>query len=106
MAGDAIGDALAFINPINWLAAKATEYAFKQFLPKIGGIGDGASGSSNNNLASPENKQRIKERIPYIIGRVKSIPDLYAPPYRYFRDGVEVEELLLCVCENPVRLSV
>ena len=105
MAGDAIGDALAFINPINWLAAKATEYAFKQFLPKIGGIGDGASGSSNNNLASPENKQRIKERIPYIIGRVKSIPDLYAPPYRYFRDGVEVEELLLCVCENPVRLS-
>lgn len=64
-----------------------------------------ATGSSNNNLGNIENKSRIKERIPYIIGRVKAIPDLYAPPYRHFKDGVEVEELLLCISENPVQVS-
>ena len=42
-------------------------------------------------LAAPENKQRIKARVPYILGRVKAIPDLYAPAYRHFVDGVEVE---------------
>lgn len=63
------------------------------------------TGSSNNNLGNIENKSRIKERIPYIIGRVKAIPDLYAPPYRHFKDGVEVEELLLCISENPVQVS-
>ena len=64
-----------------------------------------ATGSSNNNLGNIENKSRIKERIPYIIGRVKAIPDLYAPPYRHFKEGVEVEELLLCISENPVQVS-
>lgn len=64
-----------------------------------------ATGSSNNSLGNIENKSRIKERIPYIIGRVKAIPDLYAPPYRHFKDGVEVEELLLCISENPVQVS-
>ncbi|MFX9003762.1 phage tail protein, partial [Acinetobacter baumannii] len=54
---------------------------------------------------NPENRQRIKQRVPYILGAPKAIPDLFAPPYRYFKDGVEVEELLLCVCENPVKLS-
>lgn len=63
------------------------------------------TGSSNNNLGNIENKSRIKERIPYIIGRVKAIPDLYAPPYRHFKEGVEVEELLLCISENPVQVS-
>ena len=64
-----------------------------------------ATGSSNNSLGNIENKSRIKERIPYIIGRVKAIPDLYAPPYRHFKEGVEVEELLLCISENPVQVS-
>lgn len=64
-----------------------------------------STGSSNNNLANSENKQRIKERVPYILGRVKAIPDLIAPALRYFKDGTEVEELLLCLCENPVVVS-
>ena len=73
-------------------------------VPSPPGVGE-QTGSSNNNLAAPENKQRIKARVPYILGRVKAIPDLYAPAYRHFVDGVEVEELLLCVSENPVQLS-
>ena len=64
-----------------------------------------STGSSNNNLSNPENKQRIKERLPYILGAPKAIPDLYAPALRYFKEGVEVEELLLCLCENPVQVS-
>lgn len=72
-------------------------------MPKMNN--DGLSGSSNNNLANAENKQRIKQRVPYILGKVKAVPDLFSPAYRYFQNGIEVEELLLCVCENPVRLS-
>ncbi|HBM1919434.1 TPA: hypothetical protein LUJ66_003817, partial [Acinetobacter baumannii] len=63
------------------------------------------SGSSNNNLSDPENRQRLKQRIPFILGRVKAIPDLFAPVIKYFKDGVEVEESLMCICENPVQVS-
>ena len=44
-------------------------------VPSAPGVGE-QTGSSNNNLAAPENKQRIKARVPYILGRVKAIPDL------------------------------
>ncbi|MFY5817329.1 host specificity factor TipJ family phage tail protein [Acinetobacter baumannii] len=74
-------------------------------VPKAPTNNSSMTGSSNNNLSNPENRQRIKQRVPYILGAPKAIPDLFAPPYRYFKDGVEVEELLLCVCENPVKLS-
>lgn len=98
--------ALKWLNPVNWFASEAVDFAFKYFMPKVNtNTGNQASGSSNNNLSNPENKVRIKERIPYILGRVKAIPDLYAPAYRHFVDGVEVEELLLCLCENPVQVS-
>ena len=100
-------------SALKWIGGNLTlglmsfDWAFKAIMPKINmpNAGNQASGSSNNNLSNPENKVRIKERIPYILGRVKAIPDLYAPAYRHFVDGVEVEELLLCLCENPVQVS-
>ena len=95
--------ALKWISPVNWFASEAVNYAVKSFIPKVGSYNsDKTSGSSNNNLSNPENKLRMNGRIPYIIGRVKAVPDLYAPSYRHFQDGVEVEELLLCLCENPI----
>lgn len=98
------GDIVSAVNYITVkLLGQAVSALVKVPNPKID---QGTStGSSNNNLANPENKQRIKERVPYILGRLKAIPDLIAPALRYFKDGTEVEELLLCLCENPVAVS-
>lgn len=74
-------------------------------MPSMGGGTPDSTGSSNNNLANVENKQRIKQRVPYIFGRQKGVPDLFAPPYRHFENGIEVEELFLCLCENEVQVS-
>lgn len=94
-----------FASAVTWIATKLLGQAV-QSLVKMPKLNNGeSSGSSNNNLSNSENKQRIKERVPYILGGPKAIPDLFANPVRYFKDGIEVEELLLCVCENPVKLS-
>lgn len=97
------GDAIVAVN---WVVAKLFGAAVSAFV-KIPKMNDrnGASGSSNNSLSNPENKQRIGQRVPYILGAPKAIPDLFANPYRYFKDGVEVEERLDCICENHVRVS-
>lgn len=94
------------ISAVNYAVAKIFGEAVQYFVktPKFDN-GSKSSGSSNNNLSNPENKQRIKERIPHIIGRVKAIPDLIAPALRYFKESIEVEELLMCLCENPVQVS-
>lgn len=54
-------------------------------------------GSSNNSLSQRQNKHRVNQRINDQYGTVKSIPDLIAPVYRYYKDNVQVEECLLCV---------
>lgn len=94
------------ISAVNWVVAKIFGAAVSALVkvPKINN-NSSATGSSNNNLADSENKVRLKQRIPFILGRVKAIPDLFAPAVRYFKDGIEVEELLLCLCENPVQVS-
>ncbi|HGU9778702.1 TPA: host specificity factor TipJ family phage tail protein [Acinetobacter baumannii] len=94
-------------STVTWIASKLLGQAVSALVkvPKAPTNNSSMTGSSNNNLSNPENRQRIKQRVPYILGAPKAIPDLFAPPYRYFKDGVEVEELLLCACENHVRLS-
>ncbi|MDV2440702.1 host specificity factor TipJ family phage tail protein [Acinetobacter gerneri] len=54
-------------------------------------------GSSNNKLGNRENEQRLGERIPDIYGTVLAVPDLIAPPLRYFKNNVEIEETLMCL---------
>lgn len=94
-------------STVTWIATKLLGQAVSALVkvPKAPTNNSSMTGSSNNNLSNPENRQRIKQRVPYILGAPKAIPDLFAPPYRYFKDGVEVEELLLSVCENSVKLS-
>ncbi|MGH2061062.1 host specificity factor TipJ family phage tail protein, partial [Acinetobacter baumannii] len=92
---------------VTWVATKILGSAVSALVkvpkPNMGNNGS-MSGSSNNNLSDPENRQRLKQRIPFILGRVKAIPDLFAPVIKYFKDGVEVEESLMCICENPVQV--
>ena len=57
----------------------------------------GVNGSTNNSLAQRQNQHRVGGRVPDIYGKVKSIPDLIAPVYRYYRNNIQVEECLLCI---------
>lgn len=50
-----------------------------------------AVGSPNNGLSDRENISRIKERIPDIYGKVRSVPDLITPPYTVYINNRQVE---------------
>ncbi|MDO0888515.1 host specificity factor TipJ family phage tail protein [Acinetobacter pittii] len=61
--------------------------------------------SSNNKLGNRENTQRIGGRIPDPFGTVLAIPDLIAPPLRYFQNNVEIEECLMCLGRGYYEIS-
>ncbi|HAV6051293.1 host specificity factor TipJ family phage tail protein [Acinetobacter baumannii] len=54
-------------------------------------------GSSNNELSQRSNQARLNARIPDIFGRVRSYPDLIAQTYTIYKDGIEIEECLMCI---------
>lgn len=54
-------------------------------------------GSPNNALGRRENQPRPEQRIPYIVGAVRSVPDLLGVPYTTYVDHVEVETAYFCV---------
>lgn len=55
------------------------------------------SQSPNNSLSDRSNQQRLGQRIPDIVGTLRAIPDLIAPPYRIFQANQEVEHSDLCL---------
>lgn len=89
-------------DPITWaivgvvLSVGAAVYTYMH-MPKLGTMDQVGGGSANNSLANRQNRHRAGQRVPDIYGRVKSIPDLIAPVYRYYRDNLQVEECLLCI---------
>ncbi|EPK7737043.1 TPA: hypothetical protein OXQ50_003249 [Acinetobacter baumannii] len=54
-------------------------------------------GSSNNELSQRSNQARLNGRIPDIFGKVRSYPDLIAQTYTIYKDGIEIEECLMCI---------
>lgn len=82
-----------FLVVVTVLSAALAIYTYMN-MPEIP---DQATGSGNNSLASRQNKHRTSERAPDIYGKVKSIPDLIAPVYRYYADNVQVEETLMSI---------
>jgi len=55
-------------------------------------------GSSNNDLSSRSNRERLGARVADIFGTVKAIPDMISPALSYFNaNGVEIEECLMCL---------
>ena len=54
-------------------------------------------GSSNNELSQRSNQARLNARIPDIFGRVRSYPDLIAQTFTIYKDGIEIEECLMCI---------
>lgn len=55
------------------------------------------AGSSNNELAQRSNQARLNARIPDIFGKVRSYPDLIAQTYTIYKEGIEIEECLMCI---------
>lgn len=55
------------------------------------------AGSSNNELAQRSNQARLNGRIPDPFGRIRSYPDLIAQTYTIYKDGIEIEECLMCI---------
>lgn len=55
------------------------------------------AGSANNELAQRTNQARLNARIPDPFGRIRSYPDLIAQTYTIYKDGVEIEECLMCI---------
>jgi hypothetical protein len=55
------------------------------------------SASPNNELGRRSNKARLKERIPYIVGGLRSVPDLLSVPYTVYVDHIEQEIAYYCV---------
>lgn len=62
-------------------------------------------GSSNNNLGQRQNKVRVGGRVPDIFGTIRSVPDLIAPPLRYFQNNVEIEECLMCIGRGHYQIA-
>ncbi|MDS7927575.1 host specificity factor TipJ family phage tail protein [Acinetobacter sp. V115_6] len=55
------------------------------------------AGSANNELAQRTNQARLNARIPDPFGRIRSYPDLIAQTYTIYKDGIEIEECLMCI---------
>lgn len=54
-------------------------------------------GSPNNSLGKRSNEARPEQRIPYILGAVRSVPDMLMVPYTVYENHVEVEYGYFCV---------
>jgi hypothetical protein len=63
--------------------------------------------SPNNDLTDRENRARPNERIPDIVGTVRSTPDLLAQPYKIFIPGsnLEVEYSFMCIGRGSYTLG-
>ena len=55
----------------------------------------GATGSTNNSFSDRTNKPNIDGAIDDIYGTVEAIPKLLTAPYLYYKDGIEIEELVM-----------
>lgn len=62
--------------------------------------------SPNNQLSDRQNRERINERIPDIVGEVWSTPDLIALPYKVFKSNREVEYSYMCIGRRYLDVAI
>lgn len=61
--------------------------------------------SPNNGLSARTNSQRLNQRIPEIVGSVRSIPDLLLNPYIIYKNNQEIELGYYCVGRGKYDIS-
>lgn len=62
-------------------------------------------GSPNNQLGRRSNEARPEQRIPYILGNARSVPDMLMVPYTIYENHVEVEYGYFCVGQGAHTIS-
>lgn len=62
-------------------------------------------GSPNNSLSNRTNVSRLGQRVPYMFGTVKSIPDKLMPEYSIYVDHVQQEIGYYCVGEGDFDIA-
>lgn len=92
VTGGAASIVLGAIKLIDWIVPDAPGVKLPEQRAR-----EGLGGSPNNSLGKRTNKARPKERIPYILGEVKSTPDLLTVPYTTYVNHVEVETAYYCI---------
>jgi hypothetical protein len=97
------GDPVTAIITI--VATLAITAAILLLTPAVVEAGNNKPESSNNALSNRTNKPRPNGRIPDIFGRVRSVPDLIAVPYKIFKDHREVEVAYFCVGRGAYEIS-
>lgn len=60
--------------------------------------------SPNNGLSERTNQARVNGRIPYIVGEVRSTPDLVAGVYKIFQNHREKEVAYMCIGEGEYEI--
>lgn len=61
--------------------------------------------SPNNGLSARANSQRLNQRIPEILGAVRSIPDLLLNPYTIYKENQQIELGYYCVGRGKYDIS-
>lgn len=90
---------------ITVVAVAVTLLATFLLMPSIPALANATVGSSNNELSGRQNKARPLQRIPDILGQVRSTPDLLGQPYKVFEAAKEVEYAYLCVGRGAYEIA-
>lgn len=96
-------EALAVVAIVIAVVAIAAAFFIKPKVPQVNQK-NSQSQSPNNELSDRQNQARPNERVPYICGTVRSIPDLACVPYKTFDANQEVEHCTMCVGEGEYQI--
>lgn len=95
------------ISAVNWAIGELFSLAVSALIPKpnIPVRKNQFATSPNNDLSNRQNTARINGRVPYIVGKVRSTPDLIAVPYSVYENNTEVEHCIMCIGEGEYEVT-
>lgn len=96
-------EAVAVVALVVAVVAVAAAFFIKPKVPQVAQKNQ-RSQSPNNELSDRQNQARPNERIPYICGTLRSVPDLVCVPYKTFDSNQEVEHCTMCVGEGEYQI--
>ncbi|WII71718.1 host specificity factor TipJ family phage tail protein [Bdellovibrio sp. 22V] len=95
---------VAIIAVVAIVAVVAMAFFLKPSIPVVSQRESNSRGSSNNSLSERKNDIRIGERIPNILGTVRSYPDQYSPAYKLLEGTQEIEHSLMVISRGYLQI--
>jgi hypothetical protein len=111
MGTNPLKTAAGIIAPVFTLPVLGAIKVWEAFNPEVPNIktpqqrSRAQGGSPNNSLGKRGNEARPEQRIPYILGAVRSVPDMIMVPYTIYDNHVEVEVAYYCVGQGDHVIS-